>query len=308
MNSDHPTSEAERHARQLRNGILSAAALLVLLLSVALALPNLRGVLEMVTDPAPGWLLLAVLLELASCLGYVAIVRLVLPRGPARQVRWLAWAEMAFGVLVPIGGAGGLAVGAWAMRAWGVEWSRIANRSTVIFLLTSAVNVIVLALAGVGVAAVLGGRSSLALGLVPAGVALATLVFFLLLPRLISQSAIARGDGRLSGILLSAAGSVRDTEWILRKPDWRQLGNIGYLVFDVAALWACLRAVGISPPLPALVVGYQIGYLANIVPIPCRIVCSSCVSRRRAAAPAVCWGGRLCSRTRARRRPAPGPQ
>jgi uncharacterized membrane protein YbhN (UPF0104 family) len=222
----------------------------------------------MVTDAAPGWLLLAVLLELASCLGYVAIVRLVLPRGPARQVRWLAWAEMAFGVLVPIGGAGGLAVGAWAMRAWGVEWSRIANRSTVIFLLTSAVNVIVLALAGVGVAAGLGGRSSLALGLVPAGVALATLVFFLLLPRLISQSAIATGDGRLSGILLSAAGSVRDTESILRKPDWRQLGNIGYLVFDIAALWACLRAVGISPPLPALVVGYQIGYLANIVPIP----------------------------------------
>jgi uncharacterized membrane protein YbhN (UPF0104 family) len=130
------------------------------------------------------------------------------------------------------------------------------------------VNVIVLALAGVGVAAGLGGRSSLALGLVPATVALATLLLFLLLPRLISRSAIARGDGRLSGILLGAAGSVRDTESILRKPDWRQLGNIGYLVFDIAALWACLRAVGISPALPALVVGYQIGYLANIVPIP----------------------------------------
>ena len=33
-------------------------------------------------------------------------------------------------------------------------------------------------------------------------------------------------------------------------------------------LWACLRAVGASVPLLALVVGYQVGYLANLVPIP----------------------------------------
>ncbi len=33
-------------------------------------------------------------------------------------------------------------------------------------------------------------------------------------------------------------------------------------------LWACLRAVGLHPPLMAMVVGYQIGYLANLLPIP----------------------------------------
>ena len=60
---------------------------------------------------------------------------------PVRAMcRRLAWAEMAFGAVVPVGGAGGLAVGAWAMRAWGFSWSRIVNRSAVIFLLTSAVN------------------------------------------------------------------------------------------------------------------------------------------------------------------------
>ena len=63
---------------------------------------------------------------------------------------------MAFGAVVPVGGAGGLAVGAWAMRAWGISWSRIANRSAVIFLLTSAVNGAVLVLAGIGIAAGLG--------------------------------------------------------------------------------------------------------------------------------------------------------
>ena len=51
-------------------------------------------------------------------------------------------------------------------------------------------------------------------------------------------------------------------------PNWRLLGAIGYLLFDIAVLWACLRAVGTNPPLLALIVGYQIGYLANLIPIP----------------------------------------
>jgi hypothetical protein len=111
MNLDHRTSSAERHAHRLRDGILWAVLLLVLAVSVTLEFPGLRGALEQVTNAAPGWLLLAAVLELASCLCYVAIVRLVLPDSPPRQVRWLAWAEMAFAVLVPIGGSGGLAVG-----------------------------------------------------------------------------------------------------------------------------------------------------------------------------------------------------
>ncbi len=51
-------------------------------------------------------------------------------------------------------------------------------------------------------------------------------------------------------------------------PQWRLLGAIGYLLFDIAVLWACLRAVGESPPVMALVLGYQIGYLSNLIPIP----------------------------------------
>jgi hypothetical protein len=61
--------------------------LLVLLLSIALAVPELRGVVEAATEAGPGWLLLAALLELASCLGDVAAVRSVLPDGPACQRR-----------------------------------------------------------------------------------------------------------------------------------------------------------------------------------------------------------------------------
>lgn len=267
--ADQVTSSPERDAHMLRNGIVWTAALLLLALGLGLAVPDLRDVLGRMAQATPGWLVLGVALELASCLGYVATVRLVLHRGPRRQVRWLAWAEMAFGAVVPVGGAGGLAVGVWAMRAWRIPWSRIANRSAVIFLLTSAVNVSVLAIAGLGVAIGLGTPAKpIAYGLVPAAVGVIGLGFFLLLPVVVHDPAPGARDGRIRLMLRRIVAWVRDTEAIALEPDWRLLGTVGYLLFDIAVLWACLRAVGITPPLFALVVGYQVGYLANLLPIP----------------------------------------
>jgi uncharacterized membrane protein YbhN (UPF0104 family) len=246
-------------------------ALAVLLLGIGSAVPDLRHVFERAVDASWGWLLLGVGLELVSCLGYVGVVRLVLRRGPAPQVRRLAWAEMAFGAVVPLGGAGGLAVGAWAMRAWGAPWSRVANRSAVIFLLTSALNAAVLALAGLGVWIGIGsGRSGLAYGLLPGGLALATLAAFLLLP-LVPEPPDSRRHGlreRIHSTLHGLGGWVRDTEAAAFTGGWRLLGAPAYLLCDIAVLWACLRAVGVSAPLLALVVGYQVGYLANLLPVP----------------------------------------
>src|SRR5205823_15024427 len=143
---DQRRGTPKRDVLRLRNGVIATAALAPVLLGIALAVPDLRDALSRLTHGSAGWLALAPALEVGSCLGYVAVVRLVLRRAPAREARWLAWAEMAFGAVGPVGGAGGLAVGAWALRGWGLSWSRIANRSAVIFLLTSAVNTAVLAI------------------------------------------------------------------------------------------------------------------------------------------------------------------
>ncbi len=241
-------------------------ALGVLLLAIGLAVPDLREVLRRVAHAETGWLVLAVALEVASCLGYVATVRLVLNRGPAREVRRLAWAEMAFGAVVPVGGAGGLAVGAWAMRAWGIAWSRIANRSAVIFLLTTAINGAVLVLAGIGVWLGVGSaKTGLVYGLVPALAVAAGMGFFLLLPRGLARRAPGR---RLKSALGRVGTWVRSAETTAFTPNWRLLGAVGYLLFDIAVLWVCLKAVGVSAPPLALIVGYQVGYLANLIPIP----------------------------------------
>jgi hypothetical protein len=102
----------------------------------------------------------------------------------------------------------------------------------------------------------------------PAAVAVATLVLFLSLLRAIGHTRIARRRGRVGVVPVSTAKSVRDTEAILRKPDWRQLGNVGYLIFDIAALWACLRAVGKPRRCSRASSPIGSGYLANILPIP----------------------------------------
>ncbi|MGA2928088.1 MAG: lysylphosphatidylglycerol synthase domain-containing protein [Solirubrobacteraceae bacterium] len=54
----------------------------------------------------------------------------------------------------------------------------------------------------------------------------------------------------------------------LLSPSWRLIGAVGYLAFDLAALGASFAASGRSVPVAPLVLGYLIGYLANLIPVP----------------------------------------
>ena len=56
---------------------------------------------------------------------------------------------------------------------------------------------------------------------------------------------------------------------ILRSGDRRVLaGSVGYWAFDNAVLWATFRAFGLSPPLTVVLMGYLIGQLGGLLPIP----------------------------------------
>ena len=46
------------------------------------------------------------------------------------------------------------------------------------------------------------------------------------------------------------------------------LGLIGYLVFDVMVLWATFHAFSVVPPLAIIWMGYLIGELGGLIPIP----------------------------------------
>lgn len=263
-------AETDAHqARRLRNGIITLLVLAVLVVALLIAVPGLHGVEHAVTRMTPGWVAAAVVLEFLSCSGYVLIFLRVFNRLPMVFGARVALTEMAFGAAVSLGGAGSLAVGVWLLRERGVPMGEVAERSAVLFLLTSAINLITLV--GIGLLMGLGilpGPTNPLLTLVPAGLGVFVAVVVLNLPRLTERGAQARESGRLARLLRGTSDTIRDTRMTLLRPDWRLVGAFAYLWCDIAVLWACLRATGHAPPIGVIVLAYQIGYLANVVPIP----------------------------------------
>jgi uncharacterized membrane protein YbhN (UPF0104 family) len=264
--------EATTGARQLRQGVISTVVLAVLAAGVLMAVPGLSNVSHRLSDIDGGWIVLAIVLELLSCLGYVLAFQLVFHRAPLRFAARVAWSQLAFGAVVPAGGAGGAAVGAWIFHAKGFPLTRIAERTAVMFLLTSAVNVTVLGVTGLAaLAGLLEAPEALWLSLLPAALGLGAIVGFAalarLIPRLVAREWIARRP-RVAAGLLGLARSVRATEQLMARPSLGLLGAFGYLGFDIALLWVGFRAVGYSPPIGGLILGYQIGYLSTLIPIP----------------------------------------
>jgi uncharacterized membrane protein YbhN (UPF0104 family) len=239
-----------------------------LVIGLLLAVPGLKGVATTLSHMKAQWVVVAILLEVLSCASYIVVFLQVFERAPRRLGARIALTEEAFGAAVSLGGVGSLAVGAWLMVERGAPAGRIAERSAVLFLYTSAINAITLILAGVGLFLGLPGPSNPLLSIVPAALCALGLGLFMLLPRYVDRIVRRLEPGRLRAVLTETAASVRDTERLIFHPDWRILGAIGYLWFDIAVLFACFAAAGHVPPLAPVVLAYQIGYLSNFIPVP----------------------------------------
>ncbi len=111
-------------------------------------MPGLRSAGELITDADIPWVAAGIGFELLSCAGYVVLFELVfkMERGFSRR---LALSELGVNSVVSAGGIGGIALGAWVLRTKGVAVDRIARRSVLMFVLTSAVNVGATALIGI---------------------------------------------------------------------------------------------------------------------------------------------------------------
>ena len=179
--------------------------------------------------------------------------------------------ELAANSVLSVGGAGGLALGAWILRRGGLPAAFIAHRTVAFFLLTSLANVGFLALGGLALATgLLNGSPGLLLGLLPALAAIAAIALALAARRL--AAALARRSMRAK--LAAAAGAVGDgvDEALRLLRDGRPadpVGAAGYMLFDVAMLGVCFAAFGNDvPPAGVLLVAYIIGQLGSLIPIP----------------------------------------
>jgi uncharacterized membrane protein YbhN (UPF0104 family) len=272
MSASAPSATGEpgsSQRRQLRSGLVTAGVLSILLAGLVLALPGLGAVGHRVAHAQWGWVALGGVLELLSCVGYVLAFQQIFTSVPGRFATMVAAAEQAFGAVVPVGGAGGIAAGGWLLSRAGMSVGVIAERSAVLFLLTSATNVVALVLAGAGLAVGLfAGPSDLALSALPAAVGLAVLLVFLGLAR--RPSAPSSTDASLKARAIRAtAGASATTLRAIQRPGWRlAAGAVAFLVCDIAVLWLAIHGLGYDVPVAPLVLAYLIGYLANAIPIP----------------------------------------
>jgi uncharacterized membrane protein YbhN (UPF0104 family) len=262
-----PGEFSDRNVRRSLLFIAAAAALVVLLVAL---LPGLSSLRESFGGAEPGWIWLGVGFELLSCASYVLVFRAVFcNRMSWRTSTEIGLSEQAANALLSVGGAGGLALGAWILRRGGVPAGQIGRRTVAFFLLTSLANVSFLALAGVALATGLAsGPSNPWLGIVPAIAGIGAIVLALTARR-VARALKERSERvRLQAILGTVADGVDEAVGLLRAPAmWA--GSVGYMVFDVAVLAVCFPAFGSPlPPLDALLIAYIVGQLGGLVPLP----------------------------------------
>jgi uncharacterized protein (TIRG00374 family) len=251
-------------SRGLRRRALQIALVLVIVGLVAGFAPGLDVVRERIEGAQPGWLGVAVVLELLSCLSYVLMLRPIF-------CAWMSWrtsyqlgmSELAVGSLVPASGGAGLAFGAWALRKGGMPARDIARRTVAFFVLKSAVNFVAVAAVGIAMWLGVGPDVSPALTLLPSVLAIAAIAAVPVIPF------VAARRGWTNRVAVALSEGIGEAGRVLRRRDWRVIaGSVGYWAFDNAVLWACLHAFGESPPITLVLMGYLIGQLGGLLPIP----------------------------------------
>jgi hypothetical protein len=234
---------------RLRRSLLILAAIVVVLAAVIVLIPGLSSLRDRFNGAVPGWLAFAAVLQLGSCVSYVLVFRGVF----CRRMSWrtsseIGLSELAANSLFSVGGAGGLALGAWILRRGGVPADQIARRTVAFFLLTSLANVGFLALGGLALATVLmSGPSNPLLGIVPAIVGIGSIALALTARRAAGALGARSERPRLQTILGAVGDGVDEAVGLLRSPAMG-IGSAGYMLFDIAVLAVCFHAFG--NPLP----------------------------------------------------------
>jgi uncharacterized protein (TIRG00374 family) len=266
---------AELEPRRLARRTLQIVAVLVVLGLVVLFAPGLGGIRKLLEHAQPEWVALAVAFEAMSCVSYVLMFRAIFcPNMPWRTSWEIGLAELGVGSIVPASGAAGLALGAWILREGGMPARQIASRSVAFFLIKSSVNFIAVAVLGILLAVgVFGPDLSLWLTAVPATGALLVIAAVLIVPRLGVAGPAPPDATRVRRAVREArnalVGGTGEAVQILRSRNLLVItGAFGYWAWDNAVLWAAFQAFGASPSLTVVLMGYLIGQLGGLLPLP----------------------------------------
>jgi uncharacterized membrane protein YbhN (UPF0104 family) len=226
-----------------------------------------EDVIDAIGHLNPVWVLVAVGLELASCLSYVVLFRRFFPEPPRPVGRRVAWIAMGAGAVLPGGNISSAAATGLLLHGHGVDTRRLVERCAALLCLLTAFGFLINGVAGVLLlAGVPGGPHDLSHAGVP----------ILVSAGVLSAAALAMFAARRLGpggprVLRGVASGLEGAWGSVGTPHWRLLGAAGFLGLDMATLWAACMATGHPIGPEALVIGYCIGYLATTIPVPAGI-------------------------------------
>jgi uncharacterized membrane protein YbhN (UPF0104 family) len=269
----------ELNPRRIRRRLLQLAvvvAVVVILIVVGPGFGSLRAHLK---HASAGWVAAAVGFEVLSALSYVVIFKAVFCRLMSWRLSYqIGMAEQAANSVLSVSGAGGLALGVWALRRGGMSTEHIARRTVAFFFLTSLANVggvIVFAL--LYLVGILHHDRNPALTYAFGAAALAATAVVVASPALLTPASYERQSAQPAGKMAAArhfvryslGQGVRDGLLLLRQRSIGVIvGSLGTMAFDLAVLGVCFKALGYSPAVGMLALGYLIGQLGGNLPIP----------------------------------------
>ncbi len=246
------------------------------MVALYLLLPQLAGLdktWNRIQTGRPGWLILAGVLTIGMFGGYVLEFHAIYET----KLRWqeslqITMAALAASRLFSAGGAGGLVLQAWALRRAGLDAREVGDRTVTFIVIQYIVYTVTVVIVGFGLYfGLLNGPNPFAITFLPAALALGATILGLSLgfvpPDL--QERLEKGRmRRLAHLPASASAGIRAALKRLRSPDASVVGAIAFWAFQIAVLWACFHAFGNAPPLGVLILGFFVGMLGNLLPLP----------------------------------------
>jgi len=284
MTSDEPLAAAITRTRLL----IATATIVVVVVGLYFLIPKLVGLRQtwgQLRRGDPLWFAAGGALELLSITGYAALFRTVFGRGVPR-IDWRVSLEIPLaGIaairLVAAAGAGGVAVTVWALRRAGMSAEVIACRMVASLVVQYSVYLGALIVGGLGLwTGVFAGGGSVVITLVPAAIAAvmaAMIIGGALMPRDIEQRLGRFADRpgargwmatRLAKAPAVLGSGVRTAGDLVRERRLGLLGAVAYWGCDIAVLGVSFHAFGTIVPVAVLVVGYFLGTLGSLLPLP----------------------------------------
>ena len=292
--------EVERHAAReraeemprrhvtRRRALLFAAFVLVALAFLYVVLPQLGGVSntwDRLNNGDAWWIAVAGLMEVLSIASYIALFQgVAVP--PGSPITWresyeITMAGLAATRLFAAGGAGGVAVTAWALRRSGMARREVAERMIAFLVLLYGVYLGAMIVCGVGLyTGLFPGPHPFAITIGPAIFGAVVMLVFLavaFVPEDLESrlGGLSRRNDRVAGWIRRLAtgpallsGGIHFAWQKLRHPDWAMIGAVSWWGFNIAVLYASFRAFGTAPPVAVLIQAYFVGMLANLLPLP----------------------------------------